>query len=79
MTKHIVEKFCPACVAVPLIFASGGTALVANGTMTPEEQERQERNKRIVTCVSIMLMLLSIGVFVYYRYYADCTSCKLSE
>ena len=75
MPEQIVENFCPACLAVPLIFASGGAAAITG--MTPEEEEKEKTKRMWIIAISIITMLLSIGCWVYYRYYANCESCKI--
>lgn len=72
----VKENFCAACLAVPLILA-GSTATGA-GAMSKEEKEKKDKKKQCLMWGGVLLTIISIGVFVYFRYYSNCKSCRLN-
>ena len=77
MTKQrIREDFCPACLAVPLIFAGGGAAAACS--LSPEEEEEAKKNRRaLIIWGGIITTILSIAVYIYFRFVKKCKSCQL--
>jgi hypothetical protein len=63
------ENFCPPCLAaVPLAFGAGGTA-VSGGISNPKV-------KNALFWGSLSVVVVSIGVIVYFKLIKKCSTCK---
>lgn len=51
------EKFCPACLAIPLAFTGGGAAAVSENFENP--------NWGLI--IGIMIIIISIMIYLYYK------------
>jgi hypothetical protein len=66
MTNDIVEHFCGACIAAPLMMVGTGAAVTS-------DEDDTKRNDMIFWG-GIVLTILSAIVFIYYR--RTCKSCR---
>ena len=64
--KKIKEDFCPACIAIPIAMASGGV-----GT--------QFTHNKYIIWGSILVTVLMIFIYIYYKYIKKCSSCSFSS
>lgn len=65
MTNDIIEHFCGACVAAPLMLIGTGTAVTS---------EDETKRNDMIFWGGIVLTILSAIVFIYYR--RTCKSCR---
>ena len=66
------ENFCPACLAVPLAFAGAG----ASSAGAKNSDSSNSSNNKILFWGGIGVLVLSLMVAVYYKYYKDCEACN---
>ena len=65
MTNDIVEHFCGACIAAPLMLAGAGTAVTS---------EDDTKRNDVIFWGGIVITILSTIAFIYYR--RTCKSCR---
>ena len=53
---------CAACIAVPLIIAGGSTISIAK--------------KQKIKCLGIVLTIISILIFIYFKWIKKCKNCR---
>ena len=70
MTKEffVQEDFCPVCVAAPLAIAAGSASVAAS-------DKKKGKSQRLLRESGTALVLSSLGLFLFYRYVADCKEC----
>ena len=68
---EIRENFCPVCLAAPLAMAGVGVTTVG---ATEEENKKKEKQKHIMIWGGVILTILSIGGYFYFR--RTCKDCK---
>jgi hypothetical protein len=61
--EKVKENFCPACLAVPLVFGGAGTAAATSGS-----------NNKIFFW-SIVITVVGIILAIWYYNKEDCGSC----
>lgn len=65
------EDFCPSCVAVPLAFAGVGASAYGS-----QSNGKYRKNQKIMLCIGISTIILSILIFLYFRYVKNCKGCR---
>lgn len=74
--KDIKENFCPACLAIPLVFAGvGGAGAAKSSEENPEETIKRKKMNKFIYYTSIATVILSIAVFIYYMFIKKCEDC----
>jgi sugar phosphate permease len=64
---EVRENFCGICMAVPIALAGAGVA----GLSTKEDYRKR---KKIMITTGIVVLVVSLFLWWYYR---DCASCKV--
>ncbi len=70
MTKEffVQEDFCPVCVAAPLAIAAGSASVAGS-------KKKKGKPQQLMRDSGIALIFSALGLFVFYRYVADCKEC----
>jgi len=75
MSKNSKEEFCGVCAAIPLAFASGGSAAISNKKRN--ENENKNKNYNMLYNISIVITIFSIAYIIYYFMFSNCKKCKI--
>ena len=67
-----IEKFCGACLAVPLAFAGVGSA--AFGSSGSKKSHKTQ--KRVALWIGIVTVVISLLIAIYYIWISKCTNCR---
>lgn len=74
---QIKEDFCPACLAViPMAFGAFGTATNSNETVPQHELQHRRKRNKMIQHISIAILIISVLVFVYFKFIKKCESCR---
>ena len=71
--KEIKEDFCPSCVVVPLAFAGVGVSAYS------QTNGQYKKQKKIMLWVGVGSVLVSLAIFVYFKYIKKCNECLNSS
>jgi hypothetical protein len=69
--KKIKEKFCPACVSIPLAMVGAGVSKAGSNN-----EKNYRTFKNISLLISVIIIIISIGIGVYYFFIKSCSKCQ---
>ena len=66
------ENFCPTCALLPLAIAGVGTSAV-------NMSEKKKKRRMFLIRISMVISILSLLLFIYYKFLAPCKSCTQKQ
>jgi hypothetical protein len=71
--KKIKENFCPACVSIPLAMVGAGVSKAGSNS-----EKNYRTFKNISFLISMIFIVLSIFIGIYYFFIKSCSKCLQS-
>ncbi len=68
--EKVKEKFCPACVSIPLAMVGAGVSKAGSN-----DEKNYRSFKNISLLISSIIIILSIAIGVYYFFIKSCNKC----
>lgn len=71
------EYFCGACLMIPVAFAGIGAS--AYGASSRSKHKKQKKITRWLLFGGIATVIISILIWIYFKYIKKCTECGYTD